>query len=93
MRLWPTIFEPGSLTFEALEEMLMECCAAVFVATPDDPAVMREKKVALPRANVMLEFGLVAGRLGRHTIALCARLPRIARLRIRRLCGRPWLKC
>src|SRR5215469_16269390 len=70
--MWPDIFEPGSLTFEALEEMLMECCAAVFVATPDDPGVIREKQVLMPRANVMLEFGLVAGRLGRHNIALCA---------------------
>ena len=70
--LWPDIFEPGSLTFEALEEMLMECCAAVFVATPDDDAVIREKPVRMPRANVMLEFGLVAGRLGRHNIALCS---------------------
>lgn len=70
--LWPEIFEPGSLTFEALEEMLMECCAAVFVATPDDHAVIREKQVSMPRANVMLEFGLVAGRLGRHNIALCS---------------------
>ena len=70
--LWPEIFEPGSLTFEALEEMLMECCAAIFVVTPDDQAVIRERTVRLPRANVMLEFGLVAGRLGRHNIALCS---------------------
>src|SRR5262249_33603246 len=69
--LWTEIFEPGSLTFEALEEMLMNCCAAVFVVTPDDKGVIRKKHVRLPRANVMLEFGLVAGRLGRHNIALC----------------------
>src|SRR5436305_14932089 len=25
----------------------------------------------MPRANILLEFGLVAGRLGRHNIALC----------------------
>jgi predicted nucleotide-binding protein len=52
--------------------MLMECCAAVFVATPDDDATIREKHVRMPRANVMLEFGLVAGRLGRHNIAQSA---------------------
>jgi hypothetical protein len=70
--LWPEIFEPGSLTFEALEEMLMECSAAVFVVTPDDKGEVRGKVVKLPRANIMLEFGLVAGRLGRTNIALCS---------------------
>jgi predicted nucleotide-binding protein len=70
--LWPDIFTPGSLTFEALEEMLMDCCAAVFVITPDVRALSRNTEELLPRANIMLEFGLVAGRLGRHNIALCS---------------------
>lgn len=69
--LWNELFEPGFLTFEALEHMLRCCCAAVFVATPDDDIIIRGKKGKCPRANVMLEFGLVAGRLGRHSIALC----------------------
>jgi len=68
---WPEIFAPSSLTFEALENMLLECCGAVFVATPDDHGAIRGRPVEMPRANVMLEFGLVAGRLGRPNIALC----------------------
>ncbi len=68
---WREIFQPGFLTFEALETMLMRCCGAVFVASPDDATTIREKSVKSPRANIMLEFGLVAGRLGRHNIALC----------------------
>jgi hypothetical protein len=68
---WPEIFAPSSLTFEALESMLLECCGAVFVATPDDDGTIRGRRVKMPRANVMLEFGLVAGRLGRANIALC----------------------
>ena len=51
--------------------MLLECCGAVFVATPDDHGAIRGRPVEMPRANVMLEFGLVAGRLGRPNIALC----------------------
>jgi predicted nucleotide-binding protein len=68
---WREIFQPGFLTFEALEMMLQRCCGAVFVASPDDATTIREKSVKSPRANIMLEFGLVAGRLGRHNIALC----------------------
>jgi len=69
--LWNTLFEPGSLTFEVLEQMLTRCSAAVFIATPDDQSVIRGRKIMTPRSNVVLEFGLVAGRLGRHRIALC----------------------
>jgi hypothetical protein len=69
--LWTEIFEPGYLTFEALEIMLHQCCAAVFVASPDDEMKIRDKMVKCPRANIMLEFGLVAGRLGRHSVAVC----------------------
>ena len=69
--LWPDIFQPGMLTFEALENVLLRCCAAVFVASPDDQTTIRDQTVHTPRANIMLEFGLVAGRIGRHSIALC----------------------
>jgi CAP12/Pycsar effector protein, TIR domain len=68
---WREIFQPGFLTFEALETMLLRCCGAVFVASPDDAITIRDRALKSPRANIMLEFGLVAGRLGRHNIALC----------------------
>jgi hypothetical protein len=69
--LWTEIFEPGFLTFEALEIMLHQCCAAVFIASADDEMRIRERIVKAPRANILLEFGLVAGRLGRHSVAIC----------------------
>lgn len=69
--LWTEIFEPGFLTFEALEIMLHQCCAAVFIASADDEMKIRDKVVKAPRANILLEFGLVAGRLGRHSVAVC----------------------
>jgi hypothetical protein len=69
--LWTEIFHPGLLTFEALENVLLRCCAAVFVASADDVTTFRGQSIHTPRANVMLEFGLVAGRIGRHSIALC----------------------
>jgi hypothetical protein len=69
--MWTTVFEPGFLTFDALESMLQSCCAAVLIATPDDVSKIRGKRVRTPRSNIMLEFGLVAGRLGLHSTALC----------------------
>jgi predicted nucleotide-binding protein len=71
---WTEFFKPGSFNFEALEQMLMECCAAVFVVRRDDlvrPQQASNDPAYMPRGNVLLEFGLVAGRLGRHNIALC----------------------
>jgi len=78
-QLWSTFFNAGSLTFEALEEMLQSCCAAVFVIRRDDLVrhvdasghVGGSEKHFMPRGNVLLEFGLVAGRLGRRNVALC----------------------
>jgi Predicted nucleotide-binding protein containing TIR-like domain len=69
--LWTEIFEPGFLTFEALERMLRQCCAAVFIATGDDLTTMRDRVIESPRANILLEFGLVAGRLGHHSVSIC----------------------
>jgi hypothetical protein len=69
--LWTEIFKPGLLTFEALENVLLRCCAAVFVASADDETTIRGHAVRIPRSNIMLEFGLVAGRIGRQNIALC----------------------
>jgi Predicted nucleotide-binding protein containing TIR-like domain len=69
--LWTDVFDPGSLTLEALEDMLRKCCAAVFIASPDDETILRDQTIRTPRANTMLEFGLVAGRLGHHSVAIC----------------------
>ena len=69
--LWWDVFEPGYVALEALDKMLGECCGAVFIATPDDDAHIRGRAVKTPRANIMLEFGLVAGRLGFPNVALC----------------------
>lgn len=69
--LWDKAFPPGFLTLESLEHILLECCAAVFVATPDDEGTIRGVQLRTPRANILLEFGLMAGRLGRPSIALC----------------------
>jgi hypothetical protein len=63
-KCWTEEFPLGLLTFEALERMLRMCVGAVFViATADDSG--------RPNDNVMIEVGLVAGRMGRTRVALC----------------------
>ncbi|HTS61742.1 MAG TPA: nucleotide-binding protein [Candidatus Acidoferrales bacterium] len=81
-QLWTTFFDAGSLTFEALEDMLRRCCAAIFIIRRDDLVRHMDpdagahppregKRHYMPRGNVLVEFGLVAGRLGRRNVALC----------------------
>jgi Predicted nucleotide-binding protein containing TIR-like domain len=60
---WRDAFPPGLAIFEALEQMLRTCSGAVLVATPEIGGQ--------PNENVMLEFGLVAGRMGRTSVVLC----------------------
>jgi hypothetical protein len=70
--VWEEFFkEPGYLTFEVLERVLETCCAAIFVANPDDKLKIRGREALVPRGNVLLEFGLMAARFGHHSTAVC----------------------
>lgn len=64
--------------------MLQRCCAAFFVIRRDhivrhlDPGghnAHRGKPEYTPPGNVLVEFGLVAGGLGRRNVALCRVAP------------------
>ena len=44
---------------------------AVFLATPDDPSVIRDRSVRIPRANVLFEYGYLTARLTRSCVAFC----------------------
>jgi hypothetical protein len=65
-KCWVEEFPLGLLTFEALERMLRSCAGAVLIVTNED-------KCRQPNNNVMIELGLVAGRMGRMRVALCTR--------------------
>jgi hypothetical protein len=60
---WREAFPLSIVTFDALERMLSICSGAVLVATPEIEGQ--------PNENVMLEFGLVAGRMGITNVVLC----------------------
>lgn len=65
--LWDQgVFEPGLYTLEALIDEAHRSDFAVLIATPDDARVSRGQTTAVPRDNVILEFGLFAGVLGRN---------------------------
>lgn len=59
-------FDLSSVTIEALEEKCRESDFAIFVLTPDDVKIQREKETAAVRDNVIFELGLFAGTLGRR---------------------------
>ena len=66
------VFEPGSYTLDSLTEEAKRSDFAVLVATPDDMRASRGLTVAVPRDNVILEFGLFVGVLGRNRTLVLA---------------------
>jgi len=58
-------FDFSDSYMESLEKELERADFAVVIFTADDPANVRNKKVNLPRDNVIFELGLFTGRLGR----------------------------
>jgi Predicted nucleotide-binding protein containing TIR-like domain len=59
------LFLPGKFSFEVLEEQLRSCNFAIMVATPDDRLEKRGEHHETMRDNILIEFGLFAGVLGR----------------------------
>ena len=45
---------------------------AIVVLTPDDEAIIREKKYQIPRDNLLFEFGLFMGRIGSNRAFIIA---------------------
>jgi len=55
--LWMHAFEVGAKTFLAIEEGAGRAAGAVFLVTPDDDSIVRNRKVKVPRANGLVEYG------------------------------------
>jgi hypothetical protein len=72
-KLWTQgVFLPGRFAFDDLERQVRACRFAVFVATPDDALTKRGDTSPVMRDNVLFEFGLFAGMLGRRRVFLLA---------------------
>lgn len=65
-RLWssPSVFGTGTITIEALVEASRRDEFAIFVMSPDDKTLMRNKQYPTPRDNLLFEIGLFAGYRG-----------------------------
>ncbi len=73
LTLWTDqIFLPGRYALEVLEEQAPKHHFAILVASPDDRVVKRDLFTPAMRDNVLLEFGLFTGALGRRRAFLIA---------------------
>lgn len=69
--LWTnSVFLPGRFPIEELERRLRASDFAVFVATPDDELTKHGESTLTMRDNVLLEFGLFVGIVGRRRVFL-----------------------
>jgi hypothetical protein len=66
------IFEAGDYTLDSLEEVAARCDFAVLIASPDDVTTSRGDTSASARDNIVLEYGLFVGALGRKRTYLLA---------------------
>ena len=69
--LWTECFKPGEITFLGIENIASRVAGAVFLATPDDDSVIRERRIKTPRGNVLFEYGYLCATLTRRRVALC----------------------
>lgn len=67
-----SVFKPGGYTLDSLITTAASVDFAVLVATPDDTTVSRGEATPSARDNIVLEFGLFAGALGRNRTYLLA---------------------
>lgn len=62
------VFELSRTSIESLDKVLDKSDFGVFVFSPDDITVMRKKESKTIRDNVLFEFGLFIGKLGRDRV-------------------------
>ena len=69
--LWTQgLFVPGAHALEALEDAVRQCMFAVIVGSEDDELTKRNITAATLRDNLVFEFGLFLGALGRKRTIL-----------------------
>ena len=66
--LWKDVFELNKSNYENLSNQIALYDYAVLIATADDVTISRRKKTSSARDNVLFEFGLFAGGLGRSRV-------------------------
>lgn len=62
------VFELSKTTIESLLEILGKSDFGIFVFSPDDISIIRKENQNIVRDNVIFEFGLFIGKLGRQRV-------------------------
>jgi len=62
------IFDLSKTSIETIEEQVKRSDFGIFVFSPDDEVKMRESEYKIVRDNVIFEFGLFIGELGRERV-------------------------
>jgi hypothetical protein len=68
--LWSDFFKTRDLPLQELDRRMADADGAILVGSADDRLVSRGKEFDQMRDNVLLEYGLFAGHLGRHRCIL-----------------------
>ena len=68
--LWSDFFKSSDLPLQELDRLGADADGAVLVGTADDRVESRGHELQQMRDNVLFEYGLFAGRLGRHRCIL-----------------------
>lgn len=68
---WDESFSPGDYTFQRITEISKQVDAAIFVFSEDDKSWYRGDPIIQPRDNVLMEYGLFAGQLGKERAIVC----------------------
>src|SRR5699024_7326138 len=66
--VWKNIFNLNQSNYENLANQIALYDYAILIATADDVTISRKKKIVATRDNVLFEFGLFAGALGRDRV-------------------------
>ncbi|CAF3227076.1 unnamed protein product [Rotaria sp. Silwood2] len=68
IKLWLNAFDNGKSNYENLISQIALYDYAILIATGDDETISRTEQKSSPRDNIVFEFGLFAGGLGRSRV-------------------------
>lgn len=69
--LWTEWFEPTDFTFDKIMDLPNVVDGGIFVLAPDDELNSEQGSLYVPRDNVLIEAGVLFGKLGTPRVALC----------------------
>lgn len=69
--LWTEAFGPSDFTFQKIIDLSDSIDGGIFILAPDDELNLEQGSVYVPRDNVLIEAGVLFGKLSKPCVALC----------------------